>query len=128
MDCGLTPQILVNALYPGVDVPSEFITDGTVVFNIHDLAVSRLDMKNDYISFSARFGGVPREIYVPVESVVGIYTRENGQGMFFETPGSPDDPGTDPSEDSEDSQSEKPEKPEVESSTPTRRKPDLRIV
>lgn len=128
MDCGFTPQILVNASYPGVDVPSEFITDGTVVFNIHDLAVSQLDMKNDYISFSARFGGVPREIYVPVESVVGIYTRENGQGMFFETPGSPDDPGSDPSEDNKDSQGENSAESAVESSTPTRRKPDLRII
>jgi stringent starvation protein B len=43
-------------------------------------------MDNDVIHFSARFGGVSREISVPVENVVAIYARENGQGMAFEVP------------------------------------------
>ena len=129
MDSGMTPQVLVNALFPGVDVPNEFVNDGTVVFNIHDHAVTQLDMKNDYISFSARFGGVPREIYVPVEAVVGIYTRENGQGMFFEVPGSSEEiDSVDTADKDTDAQEKDNSSPDDEPPTPARRKPNLRIV
>ena len=131
MDCGMTPQILVNAIFPGVEVPREFVTDGTVVFNIHDQAVGKLNMNNEYVSFSARFSGVSREIFVPVDSIIGIYTRENGQGMFFEAPSAPKN-----SDSEEITQPDKAESVENnddptddnDSSTPAHRKPNLRIV
>jgi stringent starvation protein B len=86
MDAGLTPQILVNAGAAGVDVPKQFVKDGTIVLNIHDRAVRDLKMSNDAVTFSARFSGQPRNLFVPVDAVVAIYARENGQGLFFEIP------------------------------------------
>jgi len=67
-------------------VPREFVKNGEIVLNISFSATSALKMENDSIHFNARFGGVSREISVPVENVVAIYARENGQGMAFEAP------------------------------------------
>ncbi len=60
--------------------------DGEIVLNISFGATSGLKMENDLIYFSARFGGVARDIMVPVDNVVAIYARENGQGMAFDVP------------------------------------------
>jgi len=65
-------------------VPREFVKGGEIVLNISFSATSGLKMDNDVIHFHARFGGVSKEIVVPVENVVAIYARENGQGMAFE--------------------------------------------
>ena len=65
-------------------VPKEFVKNGEIVLNISFGATSGLKMDNDVIHFNARFGGVSREISVPIENVVAIYARENGQGMAFE--------------------------------------------
>jgi stringent starvation protein B len=43
-----------------------------------------MSMENDYIHFSARFGGESQEIWVPLTAVLGIYAKENQQGMFFD--------------------------------------------
>ncbi|HJU71161.1 MAG TPA: ClpXP protease specificity-enhancing factor [Paucimonas sp.] len=82
-DNGYTPYVaaLVDA---NTRVPREFVKNGEIVLNISFAATSALKMDNDFISFSARFGGIAREISVPVENVVAIYARENGQGMAFE--------------------------------------------
>jgi len=86
-DSGLTPYLTVQA-GPGVEVPHEHVRDGEIVLNISPLATNRLDIGNEEISFQARFGGVAREVRVPIEAVRSIYARENGQGMAFEpTPG-----------------------------------------
>lgn len=84
MEAGLTPQILVNAAHQGVSVPVEFVRDGAIVLNLHDRAVRNLRMDNDAVSFSARFGGQARNVHVPIDAVLAIYARENGQGLFFE--------------------------------------------
>ena len=70
-------------------VPREFLKNGEIVLNISFTATSGLKMDNDFINFHARFGGVSREISIPVENVVAIYARENGQGMAFEVPSQP---------------------------------------
>ena len=80
-DNGMTPHILVDAQQPGVQVPAHTIKDGRVVLNIAERAVSRLEMGNDAIRFSARFGGVSYPVTVPVQAVLAIYARETGQGM-----------------------------------------------
>ena len=80
-DNGMTPHLLVNAQVPGVRVPAHTIKDGQVVLNIADRAVAHLDMGNDSIRFSARFGGVNQPVVVPVLAVLAIYARETGQGM-----------------------------------------------
>ncbi len=81
-DC--TPHILVNAEYPAVQVPQGFASDGQIVLNISPNAVRGLQMENDAVSFEGRFGGVAHSLYVPTAAILGIYARENGQGMVFE--------------------------------------------
>ncbi|MHA3893391.1 ClpXP protease specificity-enhancing factor [Acinetobacter sp. GXMZU3951] len=83
-DNNLTPYLLVDATQPNTRVPEQFIQDGQIVLNIVPHAVHQLHMSNDAITFSARFGGVSRDIYVPLYAVLGIYARENGQGLFFD--------------------------------------------
>ena len=83
-DNQLTPHLLVDATQPNTLVPEQFIQDGQIVLNIVPHAVHALHMSNDAITFSARFGGVSRDLYVPMNAVVGIYARENGQGLFFD--------------------------------------------
>jgi stringent starvation protein B len=82
-DNGYTPY-LAAAVDARTRVPREFVKNGEIVLNISFAATSGLKMDNDLINFSARFGGVAREISIPVENVVAIYARENGQGMAFE--------------------------------------------
>src|SRR5262245_35378106 len=84
-DSGYTPYIAVLA-DETVSVPREFVKNGEIVLNVSPLATNRLQLGNDAIEFQARFGGVPREVYVPVEKVLAVYARENGQGMAFEVP------------------------------------------
>ncbi|WP_166170911.1 ClpXP protease specificity-enhancing factor [Acinetobacter sp. SA01] len=83
-DNNLTPYLLVDATQPNTMVPEQFIQDGQIVLNIVPHAVHKLHMSNDAITFSARFGGVSRDIYVPLNAVLGLYARENGQGLFFD--------------------------------------------
>jgi len=82
-DSGYTPYIAV-VVDESVRVPQEFVKNGEIVLNISPLATNRLQLGNDSIEFQARFGGVAREVFVPVEKVIAVYARENGQGMAFE--------------------------------------------
>ena len=84
-DSGFTPYVAV-AVDESVRVPAEFVNNGEIVLNVSALATSRLLIDNEAISFQARFGGVAREVYVPMAQVIAIYARENGQGMAFEVP------------------------------------------
>lgn len=87
-DNGYTPYLA--AVVDGqTRVPREFVKNGEIVLNISFSATSALKLENDFIYFNARFGGVSRDIAVPVQNVVAIYARENGQGMAFEVPKSP---------------------------------------
>lgn len=84
-DAGFTPYLAV-AVDESVRVPAAFVKNGEIVLNISALATNRLKLGNEAVEFSARFGGVATEVYVPIERVVAIYARENGQGMAFEVP------------------------------------------
>jgi stringent starvation protein B len=81
-DNGLTPFIAVF-VDDTVRVPNEYVKDGEIVLNISFDATSALNMGNEFIEFKGRFGGIARDIFVPVDRVVAIYARENGQGMAF---------------------------------------------
>ncbi|MBF5003630.1 ClpXP protease specificity-enhancing factor [Diaphorobacter caeni] len=85
IDNGFTPYIVVS-VNESVRVPHEFVKDGEIVLNASYDATSSLQLGNDYIEFKARFGGVAREIMVPVGRVIAVYARENGQGMAFPPP------------------------------------------
>ncbi|MGB5721626.1 MAG: ClpXP protease specificity-enhancing factor [Woeseiaceae bacterium] len=78
-----TPHIVVDAGFDGVSVPSEHVKDGKIILNISDSAAHNLKLNNDAISFRARFGGVPFDVWAPMQSILGIYARETGQGMIF---------------------------------------------
>jgi len=80
-DNGMTPHVLVDASHAGVRVPPHTVKDGRVVLNIADRAVARLEMDNDSVRFTARFGGVSHPVVVPIAAVLAIYARETGQGM-----------------------------------------------
>lgn len=99
-DNGLTPHLLVNAELDKVEVPRQFVQEGRVVLNINPPAVQGLQLGNDLIEFSARFGGVPRLVRLPTAAVIAIYARENGQGMVFgeEEQGGNEPPPTSPPE------------------------------
>ena len=98
-DNGFTPQVLVNADVPGVEVPRNHVVDGQIVLNISSAAVKLHLMDNECLSFSARFSGVEQDIYLPINSILAIFARENSQGIFFEEI---DDDGYDPEPDSPD--------------------------
>ncbi len=83
VDNGLTPYISV-VVDTNTRVPQEYVRSGEIVLNIGPLATQRLKMGDDVIELAARFGGVARELAIPVAQVAAIFARENGQGMSFE--------------------------------------------
>jgi stringent starvation protein B len=82
VDSGYTPYLTVR-VDGRTRVPQGFVKDGLIVLNIGPSAVRNLHMDNEWVSFSARFGGVAHAIEVPVANVLSIYARETGQGMSF---------------------------------------------
>ncbi|EXU75422.1 ClpXP protease specificity-enhancing factor [Erwinia mallotivora] len=84
LDNQLTPHLVVDINLPGVMVPLEYARDGQIVLNIAPRAVGDLQLGNDEVTFNARFGGVPRQVTVPLAAVMAIYARENGAGTMFE--------------------------------------------
>jgi stringent starvation protein B len=84
-DNGFTPYVAVH-VDTSVQVPSEYVKNNEIVLNVGFEATSGLKLGNEFIEFKARFGGLAREIVVPIDHVVAIYARENGQGMAFPVP------------------------------------------
>lgn len=83
VDAGYTPHIVV-AVDSQTRVPMAYVKDGEIVLNLNYAATKDLHIDNELITFSARFGGVSQNLYVPMQAVKGIFARETGQGMFFE--------------------------------------------
>ncbi len=92
VDNGYTPHLAVK-VDARTQVPLEYAKGGEITLNIAPTAVHKLQMGNDLIEFSARFGGVARQISVPVHNVFAIYARETGNGMTFEVEAPPADRG-----------------------------------
>jgi stringent starvation protein B len=114
-DSNLTPYLSVK-VDANTRVPLEHVKNGEIVLNVSYDATHRLTIGNDVVQFSARFNGVSRECSVPVEAVLGIFARENGQGLFFEI----ETPAAQPAEAAAETPSDTPTPP------PTR--PKLQIV
>jgi len=115
-DNGMTPHLLVDVSIDGVQVPAEHVQNGKIILNIAPMAISSLVLGDTEITFSARFSGQSMMLYIPIEAVLAVYAKENGQGMMFSeddgaisSPDNDDDP--DPDND--------PDKP---------KKPSLRVV
>jgi stringent starvation protein B len=82
-DSGYTPYLAVK-VDAATTVPMEYVKKGEIILNISYGATSGLKMDNDAVTFRARFNGVSRELYIPVQNVLAIYANENGQGMAFD--------------------------------------------
>ncbi len=92
VDNDWTPYIQVDAQWPGVVVPEEHVSDGTIVLNIGPMATRNLQLGNDEIRFQARFQGAERVVRFPPGAVLAIFARETGQGMPFPPEPYPDSP------------------------------------
>ncbi len=96
VDSGYTPYVLVDAANDEAEVPRQYIEDGKIVLNLSPQATEALEIKNDFVLFNARFSGQPMNVTFPMQAVLAIYAKENGQGMVFQEqdpdPNSPDDP------------------------------------
>ena len=113
-DNGMTPHLLVDVTIEGVLVPPEHVQNGKIILNIAPMAVSNLVLGDEEVTFSARFSGQSMGIVIPVEAILAVYAKENGQGMMF----SEDDGAVSSSEDGDDPEPE-PDKP---------KRPTLRVV
>lgn len=95
-DSGHTPHVIVDAERPGVEVPRAYVKDGKIVLNLSATAAHGLVLGNERVEFSARFAGVVHRVLLPVESILGIYARETGEGMVFSEQESGPEPPTRP--------------------------------
>jgi stringent starvation protein B len=115
-DC--TPYVLVDAGLPGVQVPEDYVNNGQIVLNITPSAVKNLYIDDAGLSFNARFGGVPIDLYVPMVAILAIYAKENGQGMVFGSEAGAPDPDQPP----------KPTKPNAVKDKVEKPRPTLKVV
>ena len=115
-DNNMTPHVLVDAEVEGVQVPDQAIQKGKVILNIDHAAVHELEMGNEWLTFSARFSGKRHAVTVPVEAILAIYSKENGQGIVFQDENDPVSPPVTESGDSG----------EIESTGAEKRKPNGR--
>jgi stringent starvation protein B len=83
LDNEMTPYMLVNAEAEDTVVPMEYAQNGNIILNLSPGAIRDLDLGNEHISFNARFGGTPMDVFVPIAAVRAVYARENGKGMVF---------------------------------------------
>lgn len=83
IDNKCTPYLVVDATYPAVKVPQQFVQNGQIVLNVLPSAVGNLQLGNDLVTFNARFGGQPFALSIPMKAVLAIYARENGAGTVF---------------------------------------------
>jgi stringent starvation protein B len=102
-DNGMTPHLLVDVTIDGVLVPPEHVQNGKIILNIAPMAVSNLVLGDEEVTFSARFSGQSMGIVIPVDAILAVYAKENGQGMMFSeddgavsSPDDGDDPDPDP--------------------------------
>ena len=90
-DNSFTPQLIVDTAHKGVRIPPGHARDRQIVLNISPEAVSEFELTPEMLVFSARFGGRPSYLKIPVDAVLAVFARENGQGMAFGEPGSLDE-------------------------------------
>ena len=125
VDSSLTPYLTVK-VDARTRVPQAYVKDGQIVLNVGPSAVRNMHMDNDWVTFSARFGGVSHSIEIPTRNVLAIYAKETGEGMGFESllpnPETIEDEATETAA-AEPRQEDKPEPPQ-----PPRGKPQLRVV
>jgi stringent starvation protein B len=113
-DSNFTPYLSVK-VDAATRVPPDYVKNGEIVLNVSYDATHRLTIANDVVQFSARFNGVSRECSIPIEAVIGIFARENGQGLFFDV-----EPSQAPAADAQN--------PDATPTSPSPGRPKLQIV
>ena len=83
MDSNLTPYIIAKIISE-VKVPKSHIKNNEIILNLSLESTNKLIFDNNFISFSARFDGKNQDVFLPMKSIAGIYSKENGEGLFFE--------------------------------------------
>ncbi len=96
VDNNATPHVALFAENPDVLVPEQFVEEGKIILNISPTAAEGLLIDNDSLSFSARFGGKPFNVYAPIGAVLALYASENGEGLSFDLEPFDDTPPEDP--------------------------------
>ncbi|MBY4676613.1 ClpXP protease specificity-enhancing factor [Marinobacterium arenosum] len=129
LDNDATPYLLVDATVDYVSVPTQFVNDGRIVLNVSPGAVRGLHIDDEALSFNARFGGQPMDIYVPMAALLAIYSAEDGSGMGFGMePGAEAylqaEPAAEAAEDAEPAGDE----PSEEEAKPAAKRPTLKVV
>lgn len=97
LDNTCTPYLILDTTMDDVSVPMEYAKDGQIVLNISPQAIRDLQITGEYVMFSGRFAGIAHEVYAPIQAVMGIIAKENGEGMWF--PREEDEPGNPPPDD-----------------------------
>ncbi|BCE02433.1 ClpXP protease specificity-enhancing factor [Marinicellulosiphila megalodicopiae] len=92
VDNGCTPHVVVDTFVKGVSVPEGFDRDGQLTLNISVNAVRDFVLDNQLLSFSAKFNGMPMQVYVPCGAILAVIAQENGQGIFFKSEEAPEPP------------------------------------
>ena len=108
-DNGMTPHLLADASVEGIQIPAEHVQNGKIILNIAPMAITGLVLGDNEITFSARFSGKSSGIYIPIDAVLAIYAKENGQGMMF----SEDDGAISSSDDDPEPDPDKPKRPSL---------------
>jgi stringent starvation protein B len=121
VDNNLTPYLVVDAHYPGTEVPNEHVVEGQIILNISPASTGKLQMGNVEVTFDARFGGVPRNLVIPCKAVLAIYAKENGAGTVFTAEDDPNEDSTLTEVEASDAKTKKP-------SGPKKGKPTLTVV
>jgi stringent starvation protein B len=121
VDNNLTPYLVVDANFPGTQVPDEHVLDGQIILNISPASTGKLEMGNVEVTFDARFGGIPRNLVIPCKAVLAIYAKENGAGTVFTAE-------DDPSEETILAEVEASDTLSKEPSGPKKGKPTLTVV
>lgn len=91
VDSALTPYLAVK-VNEQTEVPPAYVKDGEIVLSLSVTAVRDLELGNEYITCSGRFGGSPFNLIIPVGAVIGIFAKENGQGLMFQAEDAPNPP------------------------------------
>jgi stringent starvation protein B len=120
VDSGLTPLIVVDTTFGGVNVPADFIENGRVLLNVHTRAVQNFAIEDEWLLFATRFGGKRSALEIPVAAIRAIYARENGQGVTF-----PKESASQPGCAADETSSAE---PEVDTEEPPKKPSHLRLV
>ena len=128
VDNNATPHVAIFAENPDVLVPQQFVEEGKIILNISPTAAQGLLIENESLSFSARFGGKPFNVYAPIGAILALYASENGEGLSFDYEASDDTPPDDPKPPKIESVDSGSKKTDASTQSKKSKRPSLKVV